>query len=144
MAKDTDYARLDLFVPKATHELKDSIVGLQPGKACGRQIDLWWAALMIGVRRQRRTPFPTSSREDRVKFNDGAILTTDDWRIPQMELIALAEGGTAAVESAQAVVEICQEYANTGLELIADELRGESVPVVTFMRRLPALLGIQD
>lgn len=144
MAKDTDYARLDLFVPKPTHELKDSLVGHQPGKAFGRQIDLWWAALLIGVRRQHRTPFATNSREDRVKFNDGAILTADEWRIPQMELIALAEEGTAAIESAQAVVEICQEYANTGLELIAQELRGESVPVVTFMRRLPALLGIQD
>lgn len=61
-----------------------------------------------------------------------------------MELIALAESGSDTVKSAQAVVDICQEYANTGLAIITEALTGEPQPAVTFLMKLPALMNADE
>jgi len=76
----------------------------------------------FGVVEGYRTPLP--EREQLVKFNDGGILESDPWRIIHLELLALADAGTAAVTNVSIVVQIANEYAITGCLILTDSLRG--------------------
>jgi hypothetical protein len=128
------YATIDIFIPTEIHNRIDSFVSRSDADLgpFGRQIDLWWAGLALGVRIGVRTPMP----ENRVKFNTGAILNTDPWRITHLELLALSEHGPDIFDTPGEVILIASEYANTGLQWIMEALLGEAEPTLTFMNRV--------
>jgi hypothetical protein len=135
------YVLQDLFLPRAfDDEFADQLVSRAAGgrEPFPRKIDLWWTAMMIGVAIGRRTPMPSADKLS--KFNTGAIFSRDPWRIANLELVALAEKGESVIADAGEVLAIGNEYAMTGLEWLAEELRGSAQPVLTLMTALEAIL----
>lgn len=68
--------------------------------------------------------------------NDGGILSSNPWRITHLELLALAEGGEEALVSPSAVISMASEYANGGLNWIADTLLGEAAGTLRLINEL--------
>ena len=90
-----------------------------------RYIDLWWAALCLGVREGiKSTP---SNWHD---FVTGVVLNQDPWRIRQLELIALAEEkDTKVLEEPGKVIDIANKYAATGIRMLVDTMTGLTEPI---------------
>lgn len=135
------YVLQDLFLPRAfDDEFSSQLVSRAAGgrEPFARKIDLWWTAMMIGVAIGRRTPMPSPDKLS--KFNTGAILSRDPWRIANLELIALAENGESVIADASEVLGIGNEYAMTGLEWLAEELRGSAQPILALMTQMNAIL----
>jgi hypothetical protein len=86
-----------------------------------RYVDLWWAAIGLGVREARR--FVPPKWHD---FVTGAVLNQDPWRIRHLELIALAEEGPGVLEEPGKVIGIANEYAATGIALLIDAMTGQT------------------
>ena len=74
------------------------------------------------------------------KFNTGVIFTREPWRIANLELIALADTGESGTANAGEVLTIGSEYAMTGLEWLAAELRGSTLPLLVLMNALEAIM----
>lgn len=90
-----------------------------------RYVDLWWAALCLGIREGiKSTP---SSWHD---FVTGAVFNQDPWRIRQLELIALAEEeNTKVLEEPGKVIDIANKYAATGIRMLVDTMTGQTEPI---------------
>lgn len=131
------YASQDLHVEKQHHTRYNDFVGgsEKDGRPFARQVDIWWVAIGIGVQIGHRTPLGAET----TKFNDGAILGTDPWRITHLELLALAEGDAAVLESPSEVIKIATEYANTGFPWLIDQMLGKAEPALSLMMKLGAL-----
>jgi hypothetical protein len=90
-----------------------------------RYVDLWWAALCVGVREGRLTK-PVEWHD----FVTGVVLNQDPWRIRELELIALAEAQDPAVlEEPGRVIAIANEYAATGIPVLLDAMTGQTEPI---------------
>jgi hypothetical protein len=128
------YANQDLFIAGDVSDRMGDLVSrsAQDERPFARQVDAWWVALDIGVRLGQRAALPDKT----VKFNDGAILATDPWRITHLELLALAEEGNGILDSPAQVVRIATEYANAGFVWLIDKLLGEAEPTLTLTNRL--------
>jgi hypothetical protein len=128
------YASQDLFIPREVHERVGDFVGRgsNDGKPFPRFIDAWWLAIGLGVQFGERRPTP----DDRIKFNDGSILSSDPWRITQLELLAVAEAGADAVHSPPTVIRIASEYANGGFPWLLDQMTGQAEPALALMNKL--------
>ena len=128
------YANQDLFIARAHHGRLLGFVSRseQDSHPFARQVDAWWAAIVIGVQRGERTPLPS----DQVKFNDGGILSSDPWRITHLELLALAEGGDEVLDKPTEVIRMASEYANTGFPHLFEHLMGQPEPTLNLMMRL--------
>jgi hypothetical protein len=100
-------------------------------------IDMWWAALGLGVREGRRSALG----EKPVKFADGAILGSDPWRITHLGLLAIAEAGQAVLDSPTEVVRIACEYAAAGSELLVEAMAGHARPMKPISTYLRAALS---
>jgi hypothetical protein len=144
VAVDTNpYATQDLYIPKEWHEsyqryaiqaraeVRDLDVTPFP-----RMIDMWWVALCVGVREGRRSPLG----EKPTKFADGAILSSDPWRVPHLGLIAVAEGGVDILERPSEVVKIACEYAATGSEWLVQVMAGHARPMKPLAAALRSIL----
>ena len=88
------------------------------------------------MRQGLRDPLP----EKRVKFNDGAILSTDPWRIVHLELLAIAEEREAVLENPRPVIRVALEYANGGFPWLLEQLVGEAEPTLRLMNRMDEVL----
>ena len=135
------YVLQDLFLPRAfDDEFANQLVSRAAGgrEPFARKIDLWWTARMIGVAIGRRTPLPLPDKLS--KFNTGVIFTREPWRIANLELIALADTGESGTANAGEVLTIGSEYAMTGLEWLAAELRGSTLPLLVLMNALEAIM----
>jgi hypothetical protein len=130
------YASQDLFIDQEIHERLGSFVSRaeRDNKPFSRQVDAWWAAMCLGVRMGR----PTPARGRGVKFMDGAILSTDPWRITQLELLALSVGSEAVLDDPPAVIKIATGYANTGFPWLLDQMLGQAEPTLALMIKLSA------
>lgn len=128
------YASQDLFIAQEVSERLADFVSRsdKDAKPFSRQVDAWWLAIGIGVQLSLRIPLPAKT----VKFNDGAILSTDPWRITHLEALALAEEGEKALERPSQVIRIATEYANGGFSWLLDQLVGEAEPTLTLTNRL--------
>ena len=141
----TPYTSQDLFLTKvfdnefANELVSRSVDGPQPFP---RKIDLWWVAVVVGAALGHRTPLPPADKL--TKFNTGAILGREPWRVTNLELLALASEGEDIISKPSDVVRIGHEYAMTGLEWIADRLRGSSQPLLTLMTSLEEILPRDD
>ena len=139
------YATSDLFIAREYREqLTNFVDRLDDGgptsksgvlRPFRRQIDAWWAALVLGVRSGQRTPLST---ENRSKFNDGSVLSSDPWRITHLDLLALAEEGPGMLDRPADVVRMANEYANGGFEELLGQLVGQPEPTLNLMLRLDA------
>ena len=140
------YRGQDLWIPKSFQdEFLGILVGIgDPRRPFPRQVDLWWFSFCVGADIGVRTPLP--SRENRVRFNEAGILESDPWRITHLELFALSEpgvGDTAELEdsgrpegSPGRIMQMANEYANTGFSDIRDGIRGLVDPQLYFVNRL--------
>ncbi len=135
MTRDARYRDQDLWIPTSFHnEFVDNnrlVNRRDPRAPFGRQIDLWWCALGIGVATGERSPLP--GRDQLVKFNEGGILESDPWRITHLELLILGEQGDEASSNPSTVLQTANEYALTGFRLLAEELRGVIDPQTHLM-----------
>jgi hypothetical protein len=121
------YAAVDLFIPNSVHTHIDSFVergdseGSRPFR---RQIDFWWAGMLIGARLKEEIPLVGEGGQ--TKFGTGVILNSDPWRITQLELLALGEAGIEVFTSPSRVVGIVQVCANRGMTWLLETLLGEA------------------
>ena len=140
MSVANPFSTVDISIAR---EFRDRMDDLQsPGdkqKPFGRQIDVWWAGMCLGLRDGHRTPLPA----DTVKFATGVIFDSDPWRIAHLQLIALADGGADALHKpgwSTRVVTMASEYANGGLAWLFDTVSGTPNPTLAIYRRLDELL----
>jgi len=102
-----------------------------------RYVDLWWAALCLGVREGRQSLPP--------KWHDfvtGVVLNQDPWRIRHLELIALADQGPRILEDPGKVIAIANGYAAAGMGTLIDVMTGKTEPVWDLTNLLRSL--VQD
>ena len=103
MTSDTRYRDQDLWIPAFFHkEFVDNnrlVNRGDPRVPFGRQVDLWWYALGIGVAAGERSPLP--GRDQLVRFNEGGILESDPWRITHLELLVLGNKVTNLPQTPQ-------------------------------------------
>jgi hypothetical protein len=90
----------------------------------GRYVDLWWAALCLGVRGDRK-----STPAEWHTFVTGAVLNQEPWRVRQLELIALAEGGPKVLEEPGKVINIANQFAASGIGTLIDSMTGQTEPI---------------
>lgn len=91
----------------------------------GRYVDLWWAALIIGVRDGRRSK-PSEWHD----FTPAVVFNQDPWRIRQLELLALAEAGkTDVLDDPGQIISMANEYAATGIGILVDQMTGQTEPI---------------
>lgn len=138
------YAAQDLFVPLQWHESYERYTSLAKsegrdldGAPFPRMIDMWWAALGLGVREGRRSPLG----KDPVKFAAGTILGTDPWRITHLGLLAIAEEGESVLHRPAEVIRIACEFAATGSEFLVEAMAGHARPMKPLATKLRALLA---
>lgn len=135
------YASIDLFISSENSARLGPFVkrGDKDSAPFARQVDAWWLAILAGVQLGIRTAISGTP----VKFNDGAILASDPWRITHLELLAIAEddegSGVGVLQHPRQVIRIATEYANTGFDWLFEQLTGEHQPVLTLTNRLGAL-----
>jgi len=107
-----------------------------------RYVDLWWAALIIGVRNGRR-----SKPLEYHPFITGVVFNQDPWRIQQLELLALAEAGTPDIlDEPGKVITMANEYAASGIGVLIEEMTGQTEPIwaVTKLFRSMAEADLRD
>ncbi len=138
------YAAQDLFVPKQWHDSYQRYTTLRrsegrdtDGAPFPRMIDMWWAALGIGVRGGQRSPLG----QEPVKFADGAILGSDPWRITHLGLIAIVEEGEEILTRPSDVIRIACEFAATGSDLLVETMAGHARPLKPLASMLRDLLS---
>lgn len=128
------YTSQDLFIARGHHQVLGDFVSRseRDERPFSRQVDAWWAAMTLGVRRRQRTPLPAEV----TKFHDGSIFNSDPWRITHLELLALAEAGAEVLERPAEVIRIASEYAHTGFSDLLNCLVGQVEPTLNLMMRL--------
>jgi hypothetical protein len=91
----------------------------------GRYVDLWWAALIVGVREGRRSK-PSEWHD----FTPAVVFNQDPWRIRQLELLALAEAeNTDVLDDPGQIISMANEYAATGIGILIDQMTGQTEPI---------------
>jgi hypothetical protein len=126
------YASVDLYMPDDLHPIIREYTGAN--QPFPRLIDAWWIALCLGVRHGRARPLP--GPENRVKFMDGTILSSDQWRIIHLELMAVGLHGESILSNPREVIQLASTYANFGLEMITEALAGQNEPTLALMNFL--------
>ena len=90
-----------------------------------RYVDLWWAALSVGVSEGRQ-----STPQKWHDFVTGVVLGQDPWRIRALELIAIAETeNTEILDEPGQVIGIANGYAATGVPILLDAMTGQVDPI---------------
>jgi hypothetical protein len=90
-----------------------------------RYVDLWWAALIVGVREGRRSK-PAEWHD----FTPAVVFNQDPWRIRQLELLALADAGdTDVLDDPGQIISMANEYAATGIGILIDQMTGQTEPI---------------
>jgi hypothetical protein len=128
------YANLELRIPEVEWEaVRRYTTTFRPedGSAAeidrspfARYVDLWWAAVCLGVREGRKS-VPAKWHT----FVTGVVLNQDPWRIRYLELIALSEEGPPVLDEPGRIITIANEYAATGIPLLIDAMTGQTEPI---------------
>lgn len=89
-----------------------------------RYVDFWWTALCIGVQEGKRAPVAKWHR-----FIEGNVLGSDPWRVVHLEMLGVAVLGADALKNPNQVVKMANEYAATGISVLAEVMTGQSEPI---------------
>jgi hypothetical protein len=138
------FQNAELLLPSDVHAAVNVLVS-QAGAGAEapfrRQVDLWWAGLTVGVALGERVRLSEDERRSAVKFADGGILGSDPWRINQLELLAIAEGGLESLDDSNAVVRSASEFSVAGMRWLVDRLVGQIRPSIALANALRELHG---
>lgn len=129
------YANLQLRIPELEWEAVRRFTttfrpedGSEPNidqSPFNRYVDMWWAALLVGVREGRRSK-PAEWHD----FTPAVVFNQDPWRIRQLELLAVAEAhSTDVLDDPGKVISMANEYAATGIEILVDRMTGQTEPI---------------
>lgn len=120
------YDTQDLLMPASVHRHLDILQGTSDAEPqpFRRQVDLWWVGFILGLYLNSTRPHSAEADKPR-KFNTGSVLGTDPWRVQHLNLFALAEGGTAMLDSPSSTMNLAHEYANAGLDWLMEEILGK-------------------
>jgi len=129
------YANLELRIPKQyvqefqaytmTMRTEDGTAKDVDRAPFSRYVDLWWAAMGIGVCEGRMTELEAPH-----KFVTGVVLNQEPWRIIQLELLSIGQtGSTDVLKQPGQVIDIANRYAATGIPLMVAELVGKAKPI---------------
>ena len=129
---DNPFAGTDVMIDDDFRESIDAVVQLREGRGASpvhqpfrRNIDLWFFAIMIAIRKGLK-PRPPSGKT--YKAAEGNVLASDSWRPTALTLLAISETGNAEiVDSPGEMMKIASGYAHAGLPLVFSILseRGE-------------------
>lgn len=93
-----------------------------------RFVDLWWAALCVGVHEGKQTELLTNEWH---RFNDGAVLSADPWRVIHLQLLAVGLTKDAKIlDDPGAIVQLANEFAATGLPLLLQAMSQSTEPIM--------------
>ena len=94
-----------------------------------RYVDLWWAALCVGVREGRQTTEAECGGWH--KFIDAnQILPSDPWRAEHLMLLAVGiTGNTEILERPSQIIEMANQFAATGYGLLIESMAADSRPI---------------
>ena len=137
-----NYNELNLYIPNGFRDefIQDSnrLVSLSEQRApFRRQVDLWWFAIETAVREGLKTPLTPPVNRNFTIFNNGAVLAQTPWRIHLLEMLVLGEHGQEAALNPSTVIQAANEYAYTGFNRIAEEIRGINDPEVHLLSIIP-------
>jgi hypothetical protein len=128
------YSNLDLRIPEhewdsvrrftGTFRTEDGSPTDPDRSPFSRYVDLWWAALCLGVREERRTTLDKWHT-----FVTGVVFNQEPWRIRFLELLALAEEGPPMLERPGEIIAMANSYAATGIPLLIDAMTGQAEPI---------------
>lgn len=126
------YSSIDLYMPENMHHIIREHVGAN--QPFSRFIDAWWIGLCLGVRHGGTLPLPR--QENRVKFMDGSILSSDPWRIIHLELIAVSLQGEKILTRPREVIQLATDYANFGIEMLCEAIAAQNEPTLALLNFL--------
>ncbi|WP_322773853.1 hypothetical protein [Synechococcus sp. CBW1107] len=130
------FDRADLFLDSKQHQvISDAQSRSDLEKPFRRLVDAWWLALCIGVHRDDRKPFTG----DKTKIIDGAIFSSDPWRITHLQLLGLTWSGADALEQPSQIVQAANEYANGGIHWVVETIHGQPNRTLAIYNRIDEL-----
>jgi hypothetical protein len=136
------YVGYDLLVPRQWHESYQRYTRIGAGQSRDldsapfpRMVDMWWAALSIGVHLGQATPLG----EDPAKFETGAIFNSDPWRITHLGLFALSVSGEEILDRPGEIIRLANTYAATGSDVLVTAMAGHAKPMKPLLARLREL-----
>lgn len=128
------YANLELRIPDhewdavrrftTTFREEDGSLSDVDKSPFGRYVDLWWAALCLGIHEGRKT-----SPSKWHTYMTGVVFNQEPWRIRFLELVALAESGPSLLEQPGEVIAMANGYAATGIPILIDAMTGQTEPI---------------
>ena len=129
------YANLDLKIPKRyLEEFQTYTMTMRSDDGrpkdvdrspFDRYVDLWWAAIGVGVCEGR-----LSEIDEAHKFVTGVVLNQEPWRIIHLELLAIGHTGSVEVlKQPGKIIDIANGFAATGIPLLVDELVRKLEPI---------------
>jgi hypothetical protein len=132
------FDRADLLLDSNQHKvISDAVSRSADGeKPFRRLIDAWWLALCIGVHIEDRKPFTGGT----TKFNDGAIFSSDPWRITHLQLLGLTWSGADALGQPSQIIQAANEYANGGIGWVVETIHGQPNRTLAIYNRINDLL----
>jgi len=129
------FQSLELKIPDAYREEVDRFCQTQPGggsrpspddSPLERQIDIWFLAVCIGARKNKRTKLENPHR-----FIWGDILSRDPFRIELLELLAISYTKDPWIlEKPSEIMDLANELAASGLPMVINMLKdGNAKPI---------------
>jgi len=139
------FQNLELRIPEAYRDEVDRFCQTQPGGGTRpppddspfeRQIDIWFLAVCIGARKDKRTKIKS------YRFITGELLSRDPYRIESLELLAVSYTDDPWIlERPSEIMDLANELAATGLAEIIDMLKdGSAKPIWNLTDNLTELL----
>ena len=107
-----------------------------------RYVDIWWAALCIGVQEGRRTQVDAKKWHTFVRA--GEVLPSNPWRLFQLQLMAVGvTDSTDILSSPGEIINMANEFAATGLPILLEELVGSQAPIWAMTRFFEKKIGAE-
>lgn len=93
-----------------------------------RYVDIWWAAMCIGIQESKRTSLKPDAWH--VFIRAGEVLPSNPWRMFQLQLLGVGITGSTEILSRPAeLINLANEYAATGLPILLDQMIGQNIPI---------------
>ena len=116
---DNSFAGQDITIDERFRERMDEFVQLREGRGASpvhqpfrRNIDLWFFAIMLAVKRGARPSAPPGRT---YKAAEGVVLGLDEWHPTALIPLAISENGNAEiVDNSGEMMRIASRYAHAG------------------------------